>query len=35
MGHDNYNIYFNQPYPFVRIGLAAGLPLKTIIEKVK
>jgi hypothetical protein len=28
MGHDNYNIYFVEPYPFVRIGLAAGLPLK-------
>jgi hypothetical protein len=23
-GHDNYNIYFYQPYPFVRIGLAAS-----------
>jgi hypothetical protein len=24
MGHDYYNIYFYQPYPFIRIGLAAS-----------
>jgi len=34
MGHDYYNIYFVEPYPFVRIGFAAGLPLKSI-EKAK
>jgi len=34
MGHDYYNIYFTEPYPFIRIGIAAGLPLKPI-EKTK
>lgn len=24
MGHDYYNIYFYQPYPFIRVGLAAS-----------
>ncbi|RYF97220.1 MAG: hypothetical protein EOO00_00755 [Chitinophagaceae bacterium] len=24
MGHDYYNVYFYQPYPFVRIGIAAS-----------
>jgi len=34
MGIDNYNIYFTDPYPFIRIGIAAGTPLKPI-EKVR
>jgi len=34
MGIDYYNIYFTEPYPFVRIGIAAGAPLRPI-EKVK
>lgn len=28
MGHDNYNIYFSQPYPFVRVGIAASNAFK-------
>ena len=34
MGIDYYNIYFKEPYPFIRIGIAAGAPLRPI-EKVK
>jgi hypothetical protein len=30
MGVDYYNIYFVQPYPFIRVGIAAGTPLKPI-----
>ena len=34
MGIDYYNIYFAEPYPFIRIGIAAGAPLRPI-EKVR
>jgi hypothetical protein len=34
MGIDYYNIYFTEPYPFIRVGIAAGSALQPI-EKVR